>query len=73
MALWCNRVGLIVSFIGSIVIAWSVGRLPSEAYQIDDQGKKIQIAAFRRGRFIAGVALLAVGFAILLAASFIRD
>ena len=71
MAVWCNRVGLIVSFIGSIVIAWSVGQLPSEAYQTDDQGRKIQVAAFRRCRFIVGLTLLAAGFAILLLASFV--
>jgi len=71
MTVWCNRLGLIVSFIGSLVIAWSVGQLPSEAYQIDEQGRKIQIAAFRRNRFVAGVILLAIGFAILFAASFI--
>ena len=68
-----NRIGLIFSFIGSAVLASSVKRLPSEAYQWDDRGRKIQVAGFRPARAWIGLGLIFLGFAFLLADSFIAS
>jgi len=48
---WLNLVAALATFAGSMMMAFSVGKLPGEAYQIDKRGKKIQIAGIRRGRF----------------------
>jgi len=66
-----NRIGLIVGFIGTVVLALSVTKLPSEAYQEDDRGRRIQIAAFRPARAWIGLVLILIGFAFLLAGSFV--
>jgi drug/metabolite transporter (DMT)-like permease len=72
VAPWLNRVGLFASFVASVLIALSIDRLPSEAYQADERGRKIQIAAIRRPRFLRwGLILLALGFAISFVATFL--
>jgi hypothetical protein len=39
-----DRAGLLLNFVGSVLIAFSINRLPSEAYQ-EVKGRKVQIAA----------------------------
>jgi hypothetical protein len=64
---WLNLLGALATFAGSMMMAFSIGKLPGEAYQINKRGKKVQMAGIRRGRFLSGAILLAVGFAFTLA------
>jgi len=66
LAFWFfSFLGVLASFAGSLMMALSVGKLPAEAFQINKRGKRIQIAGIRRGRFLSGAILLAVGFAFM--------
>jgi hypothetical protein len=70
MALWMDRLGLFMNLVGSILIAISFGRPPSEFYQILG-GHKISMAAFLRPwALYLGIALLIGGFALSLVATF---
>lgn len=72
MALLLNRLGLFFCCLSSVLIALSLGRPPSEIYQPDERGRKIQIAAITRPRFlIAGLVMLALGFVASFAATFV--
>jgi hypothetical protein len=72
MALQLDRVGLLLCSLSSVLIALSIGRPPSEIYQDDERGRKIQIAAITRPRFlIAGLILLVLGFLASFAATFV--
>lgn len=72
MALQLDRLGLLLCFLSSVLIALSVGRPPSEIYQLDERDRKIQIAAIVRPRFLfVGLAMLVLGFLASLAARFI--
>jgi hypothetical protein len=71
MALQLDRVGLLLCFLSSVLIALSIGQPPSEIYQSDERGRKIQIAAITHPRFlIAGLIMLVLGFFASLAATF---
>jgi len=71
MMSWLNLAGALAGFAGSMMMAFSFVKLPGEAYQISKRGKRIQIAGIRRGRFLSGAILLAVGFAFTLAGTLI--
>lgn len=72
MAPWCNRLGLILGLVGSLMITFAVGKPPSEVYQLDEHGKKVGFATFRRPRLLRwGVPLLAVGFALAFVSTFL--
>jgi len=71
MAVYVNRLGLLLSFVGSLLIAISFGRPPSEFYQIH-RGRKVSLAAFSYPwALYLGLALLIVGFGLSLLATWL--
>ncbi len=70
-ALWLNRVGLALSFLGSVLVAISFGKLPSSAYQ-DYKGRRVSLAAFSHPwALYFGLAILSLGFALSLIATWL--
>jgi len=58
-----HRFGLILNFLGTIMIALSFGKNLFEAHQIDDKGRKIYLASFLSPKlFKLGLLLLIIGF-----------
>ena len=65
-----NQIGLILNFIGSILVAIAFGNPPSTAHQWDKKGRKINLAAFLHPlAFKCGVGLLSLGFLLMLIAT----
>ena len=61
------KVGLILNFIGTIMIALSFGKNLEEAHQEDKKGRRVYLASFLYPRaFYVGCLLLAVGFLLQL-------
>jgi hypothetical protein len=52
-----------ISFVGSILLAFSISKNPSKAYQ-EMNGKKKFLTIINPGVFRCGVVLLATGFAL---------
>jgi hypothetical protein len=67
--MFLNRVGLLLNFVGSVLIALSVGKPPSEAYQTDNRGRKISFAVISRPWALWGLVILIFGFAASLIAT----
>lgn len=64
MSVCVNRLGLLLSFFGSLLIAISFGKPPAEAYQIH-RGRKISLAAFSYPwALYLGLGLLIAGFGL---------
>jgi len=58
-----SRSGLILNFIGSLLIAFSFGKNIADAHQEDSKGRRIYLASFLRPRmFKVGMLLLIIGF-----------
>lgn len=71
MGLWLNRAGLLLGFIGSVLIAISFGRPPSEAYQVY-KGRKLSLAAFSYPwALYLGLTLLSSAFVLSLVATWL--
>jgi hypothetical protein len=69
--IWLNRVGLSLSFLGSLLIAFSIGEPPSQVYQ-DYRGRRVSLAAFSRPWALRlGLALLSFGFGLSLIATYL--
>lgn len=65
--LTCDRVGLLLNFVGTVLLAFSFGRNLEGAYQRDTNGRKVELASFTHPRrFRVGVALVAFGFLVQL-------
>jgi hypothetical protein len=65
-ALWL-RPGIILNFVGTVLIAFSFGSNLGEAYQTDRKGRKVYLASFLHPRlFRIGMVLLALGFGLQL-------
>ncbi len=76
MGIALNRLGLCFNFVGGVLIALSITRLPSEGYQKVPgwlgRRYKVQIAGIRHpGGFWIGMVLLALGFAVSLVSTFV--
>jgi hypothetical protein len=54
-------IGISISFIGSILIAFSISKNPGEAHQVI-KGKKKYLTIIHLGLFRFGIGLLASGF-----------
>ncbi len=64
MGVWVNRLGLLLSFVGSLLMAISFGKPPGEIYQIH-RGRKVSLAAFSYPwALYLGLGLLIVGFGL---------
>ena len=67
-----NRAGLILNFLGSVLVAFSIGANLADAHQLDEKGRKVQLASFLHPLwFRLGLLLLAVGFIVQLVSTFI--
>jgi hypothetical protein len=65
-------IGLILNFIAAILIAFSIGKCPSEVYQDDEKGRKIHLAAMTHPLvFKFGIILLILGFFLQFVSVFI--
>lgn len=63
MSLSVSQIGLILNFIGTVMIAISFGKNPADAHQTNKNGKKIYLASFLYPRtFYFGLMLLGLGF-----------
>jgi hypothetical protein len=61
------KTGLILNFVGTIMVAVSFGKNLGGAYQKDDKGNEIYLASFRRPKlFYFGLFLLGLGFLLQL-------
>jgi hypothetical protein len=62
-----GRIGLILNFAGTVLVALSFGRNLGAAYQTDDRGRRIYLASFLYPNlFRLGLGLAAVGFLLQL-------
>jgi hypothetical protein len=62
-----TQTGLILNFIGTVLVACAFGANLGGAYQEDDKGRRIYLASFLRPRmFWLGLALLGAGFLLQL-------
>jgi hypothetical protein len=60
-----ERVGLILNFVGTVMVAFAFGKTIEEAYQVNGKGVKVSLAAFRHpALFRWGIVLLCLGFAL---------
>jgi hypothetical protein len=60
--------GALLTLIGSIMIAISVGKNLEEAHQIDDKGRKVYLATINHpSLFPWGITVLIIGFSFLFA------
>jgi hypothetical protein len=60
-----TQVGLVLNTIGSLLIALAFGKPPSSAYQQNEKGQKVSLAAFNHPLgFKIGITLLIFGFLI---------
>ena len=58
-----EHVGLILNFIGTLLIAFSVGKNSENAYQVDKNGRKKYLAIYISPiRFRIGIILVLLGF-----------
>ena len=65
-----ERIGLVANLIGTMLVAFSFGANPGEAYQ-DVDGRRIYLASFRRPNwFKCGLASLGIGFVLQLIGTF---
>ena len=65
-AIWL-KLGIILNFVGTVLIAFSFGSNLGEAHQTDRKGRKVYLAAFLHPRlFCVGMLLLALGFGLQL-------
>lgn len=61
------RIGLILNFIGTVLLAFSFGRNLDNAHQTDAQGNPVYLASFLHPWFFyGGLAVIAVGFLLQL-------
>lgn len=63
-----NLAGLILSFVGTLLVTFSVIKNPGEAYQ-EVKGKKFYLASIILNKFRWGVGILAIGFLLQLISS----
>ena len=57
--------GLILNFVGTLLIALSFGKNLGGAYQVDEKGKKIYLASYvSPAMFRIGIVLVMLGFLI---------
>lgn len=62
---YAHRLGLVFNFIGAIIIAFSIGRLPEGGYQEDKKRRKIHLVAIVHPvAFAIGITFLIIGFAL---------
>ncbi len=61
-----TAIGLILNFLGSLVIASSVIRNPGDAHQKTDDGRKWYLASINHRVFRWGIVLLLLGFFVQL-------
>jgi len=57
------KIGLFLNIAGTVMIAFSFGKNLAEAYQLDDNGRKVYLASFlHRKLFNWGLAIIILGF-----------
>jgi hypothetical protein len=62
-----SRIGIILNFSGTIMVAFSVGKNPEDAYSEDKKGRPIYLASILYPRFLRlGLGVIAVGFLLQL-------
>jgi len=57
-----ERIGLVLNLAGTILLAFSVGRNPGEAYQDVGNRRRYLASVVRPSWFYSGLGLLGVGF-----------
>jgi hypothetical protein len=63
MMKWLPFIGMVLNFVGAIMVACAFGKHPGGAYNNDSNGKKIYLASLLRpGWFKCGLSLIACGF-----------
>jgi len=71
--MFLNLIGIITSFVGSLILAFSISKNPGEAYQTV-RGKKKYLTIIHLCLFRSGVVLIVLGFAIqMLTLSFSKN
>jgi hypothetical protein len=62
-----SKMGLVLNFVGTLLIAISFGRNLEDAHQVDDKGRKVHLASLLRPRaFRFGIILVILGFLLQL-------
>lgn len=60
---WLTIGGLVLNFIGTLMVALSFGKNLADAYQTDKRGRKVYLASFLYPRlFWLGLGLFGAGF-----------
>ncbi len=61
------RTGLILNFVGTVLLAFSFGKNLNDAHQTNRKGKPVYLASFLHPWFFyGGLAIIAVGFLLQL-------
>ena len=65
--LTCNRLGLLLNLVGTIMIAFSFGGNLGDAHQLDDKGRKVYLASYLHPKWFRwGLVIIIVGFVLQL-------
>ena len=63
----CARIGLMLNFVGTIMMAFSIGKSTVGTEEVDDKGRHVSTASFRHPTlFRTGILVLSAGFMISL-------
>ena len=67
---WINWVGLVLNFVGALMIAISIGRDPGQVHTGTDAGRNVSTAAIYHPRVLrSGLGSLVLGFLLQIVAA----
>jgi len=66
-----TQLGLVVSLIGTLFLAFSIFKNPGEAHQLDEKGEKLFLTVVNLFRFRIGIGLVVFGFLLQLIGSIV--